>query len=191
MNPPRVYRCSPSWTPLPHPSPYHPSGSSQCTSPEHPVSCIEPGLAIRETHFSCLLTLFCLMLYWRHCRDQKYKVLFLRVAHNSGNQAKIPLSISESQKQDSNPEGQQFKDAYFILTRWLYDREKCPSYSLYPSWSTPLTSIEHSWPQINSLQKQIPIQREKKQHLEAKHTKDNICVLCHIMNIKNARLYKT
>ena len=37
-----------------------------------------------------------------------------------------------------------------------------PSYSLYPSWSTPLTSIEHSWPQINSLQKQIPIQREKK-----------------------------
>ena len=29
---------------LPPPSPSHPSGSSQCTSPEHPVSCIEPGL---------------------------------------------------------------------------------------------------------------------------------------------------
>ena len=28
------------------PRPYHPSGSSQCTSQEHPVSCIEPGLAI-------------------------------------------------------------------------------------------------------------------------------------------------
>ena len=28
------------------PSPYHPSGSSQRTSPKHPVSCIEPGLAI-------------------------------------------------------------------------------------------------------------------------------------------------
>ena len=26
--------------------PYHPSGSSQCTSPKHPVSCIEPRLAI-------------------------------------------------------------------------------------------------------------------------------------------------
>ena len=38
--------CSPSWTLLPHPSPYHPSGSSQCTSPEHPVSCVKPGLAI-------------------------------------------------------------------------------------------------------------------------------------------------
>ena len=29
----------------PPPSPYHPSGSSQCTSPRHPISCIEPGLA--------------------------------------------------------------------------------------------------------------------------------------------------
>ena len=29
----------------PPPSPYHPSGSSQCTSPKHPVSCIEPGWA--------------------------------------------------------------------------------------------------------------------------------------------------
>ena len=37
--------CSPSWTLLPPPSPYHPSGSSQCTSPKHPVSCIKPGLA--------------------------------------------------------------------------------------------------------------------------------------------------
>ena len=46
MNPPWVYMCSPSWTPLPPPSPSHPSGSSQCTSPKHPVSCIEPGLAI-------------------------------------------------------------------------------------------------------------------------------------------------
>ena len=46
MNPPWVYMCSPSWTPLPPPSLYHPSGSSQCTSPEHPVSCIESGLAI-------------------------------------------------------------------------------------------------------------------------------------------------
>ena len=46
MQPPRVYTCSPSWTPLPPPSPYHPSGSSQCTSPKLPVSCIQPGLAI-------------------------------------------------------------------------------------------------------------------------------------------------
>ena len=35
---------------LPPPSPYHPSGSSQCTSPKHPVSCIEPGPATRFIH---------------------------------------------------------------------------------------------------------------------------------------------
>ena len=56
MNLPQVYMCSSSWTLLPPSSPYHPSGSSQCTSPKHPVSFIEPGLA---THFiydyySCL-----------------------------------------------------------------------------------------------------------------------------------------
>ena len=49
MNLPWVYMCSPSWAPFPPPSLYHPSGSSQCTSPEHPVSCIKPGLAIRYT----------------------------------------------------------------------------------------------------------------------------------------------
>ena len=44
MNPPQVYMRSPSWTLLPAPSLYHPSGLSQCTRPKHPVSCIEPGL---------------------------------------------------------------------------------------------------------------------------------------------------
>ena len=43
MNLPQVYPFSPSWTLLPPPSPYPPSGSSQCTSPKP-----EPGLA---THF--------------------------------------------------------------------------------------------------------------------------------------------
>ena len=46
MNLPRVYTCSPSQTPLSPPSSYHPSGSSQCTSPKHPVSCIKPRLVI-------------------------------------------------------------------------------------------------------------------------------------------------
>ena len=47
MNPPQAYMCSPSWTLLPPASPYHPSGSSQHTSPKHPVSCIEIGLVTR------------------------------------------------------------------------------------------------------------------------------------------------
>ena len=46
MNLPQVYMCSPSCTHLPPSSLYHPSGSSQSTSPKHPVSCIEPGLEI-------------------------------------------------------------------------------------------------------------------------------------------------
>jgi len=38
----------PILNPPPSSLPYPPSGSSQCTSPKHPVPCIEPGLA---THF--------------------------------------------------------------------------------------------------------------------------------------------
>ena len=44
------HMCSPSWTPLPPPSPSHLSGLSQGTSPEHSVSCIKPGLAIYFTY---------------------------------------------------------------------------------------------------------------------------------------------
>ena len=52
MNPPQVYPRFPSWTLLPPPSslPYPPSGSSQCTSPKHPVPCIKPGLVTRFIH---------------------------------------------------------------------------------------------------------------------------------------------
>ena len=59
MNPPLVYTCSQSWTLLPHPSPYHPSGSSQCTSPKHPVSCIESRLAIHFLYdiYTCFNTI--------------------------------------------------------------------------------------------------------------------------------------
>ena len=46
MNLPWVYTSSQSWIPLRPPTPYHLSGSSPCTSPKHPVSSIEPRLAI-------------------------------------------------------------------------------------------------------------------------------------------------
>ena len=52
MNPPRVYMSSQSWTLLPPPTPYHLSGSSPCTSPKHPVSCIKHRLAIHFLHDS-------------------------------------------------------------------------------------------------------------------------------------------
>jgi len=40
----------PILNPPPTSLPYHASGSSQCTSPEHPASCIEPGLVIHFTY---------------------------------------------------------------------------------------------------------------------------------------------
>ena len=48
----------PILNPLPPPSPSHPSGSSQCTSPERPVSCIKPGLVITygNIHVSMLFS---------------------------------------------------------------------------------------------------------------------------------------
>ena len=52
MNPPQVYMHSQTWTPLPPPSLYHLSGSSQCTSPKHPVSCITPRWEIHFLHDS-------------------------------------------------------------------------------------------------------------------------------------------
>ena len=42
----------PILNPLPPPSSYHLSGSSQCTSPKHPVSCIEARLPIHFLHDS-------------------------------------------------------------------------------------------------------------------------------------------
>ena len=60
MNHPQVYMCPPSQISLPPHTPTHPSGLSQCTSPKHPVSCIEPGLAIcfiyDITHVSVLFS---------------------------------------------------------------------------------------------------------------------------------------
>ena len=50
MNQPQVYMCPPSQSPLPPGSPSHPSGLSQCTGFECPVSCIELGLVIYFTY---------------------------------------------------------------------------------------------------------------------------------------------
>ena len=50
----------PILNPPPPPSPAHPSGSSQCTSPEHPVSCVKPGLEIHFTYENIYVSMhFC------------------------------------------------------------------------------------------------------------------------------------
>ena len=50
INQPWVSMCPSSRTPLPPPSASHPSGSSQCTGFECPVSCIELALVIYFTY---------------------------------------------------------------------------------------------------------------------------------------------
>ena len=46
------YMCSQTWTPLPPPSPQHPSGSSPCTSPKHTAPFVRHRLAIQFLHDS-------------------------------------------------------------------------------------------------------------------------------------------
>ena len=62
-----VYMYSWCWAFCLPPCPCQPSGSSQCTSPEHLASCIEPELAIcftyGDTHFSFLL--FLILFYFK------------------------------------------------------------------------------------------------------------------------------
>ena len=75
LHPPWVYTCSPSWTPLPPSSPYHPSGPSQCTIPKLPVSCIEPGLVIQPGLDILFLTItFFLPAYL--CKDPTEKIIW-------------------------------------------------------------------------------------------------------------------
>jgi len=89
MNLPWVYMCSLSWTPLPPPSLSHPSGSSQWTSPKHPVSCIQPRLTIR---FTCdnlhVLMPFChIILPWPSPTESKrlfYTSVSLLLSHIQG-----------------------------------------------------------------------------------------------------------
>ena len=65
MNPPRVYTSSQSWIPLPPTTPYHLSGSSPCTSPKHPVSCIKHRLVIRFLH-SLSFQVYLLWFPWKN-----------------------------------------------------------------------------------------------------------------------------
>ena len=79
MNPRQVYTCSPSWTPLPPPSPYHPSGSSQCTRPKHPVSCIEPGLVTRFIHYIIHFIFIFITYYYFAKMDPIFKANFIYI----------------------------------------------------------------------------------------------------------------
>ena len=73
--------------PPPSPSPSHPSGSSQCTSPEHPVSCTEPGLSLIFLKRSLIFPFYCFPLFL--CTDpwgrlSYLSLLFFGTLHSNG-----------------------------------------------------------------------------------------------------------
>ena len=73
MNPSQVYMCSPSWTLHPPPSPYHPSGSSQCTSPKQMSKLMNQwGRIITRLYISIKIHIE-LNSKLCHCGRQNYK----------------------------------------------------------------------------------------------------------------------
>ena len=56
MHPPRMYTCSPSWTPLLPPSSYHPFGSSQCMVSFKPTFSFSSFTYIKSLFSSSLLS---------------------------------------------------------------------------------------------------------------------------------------
>ena len=117
MNLPQVYMCSPSWTLLPPPSPHHPSGSSQCTSPKHPVSCIEPGLATRFIYDIIHISMPFSQIIPPSPSPTESKRLFyisvsLLLSHIQGYEAAKPKSDSCHSKYKMQ--------SFFLVLKWKY-----------------------------------------------------------------------
>ena len=71
----------PILNPLPPPSASHPSGSSQCTSLEHPFSCIKPGLAIYFTYDIHVSMLFSQIIPTSPSPTESKSLFFTSVSH--------------------------------------------------------------------------------------------------------------
>ena len=67
------FTCVPHPEPTPPPSPSHPSVLSQCTSPDHPVSCIKPGLMICFTSDNIHVSIYSLKSSHPHLLPQRPK----------------------------------------------------------------------------------------------------------------------
>ena len=102
-NQPQMYMCSPFQTSLPLPSPSHPSGLSQCTDFECPVSCIEFELAVyftygNKTCFSAVLSNHPTLTFsHRVQKSVLYRCVSFAVLHNifpyTGEQMLSPVCL--------------------------------------------------------------------------------------------------
>ena len=88
MNQPWIYMYSPSWSPLPPPSPPDPSGSSQCTRPEHLSHASNLGwwsvspeiiymfrcCSLETSHPLCVGLYSCFGLSWKKFPGKRWRV---------------------------------------------------------------------------------------------------------------------
>ena len=127
LNPPWVYMCSPSWTPLPPPSPSHPSGSSQ-------------WFLIKI--ISLYETLNALTLLWCYERDQ------VECCWPSLTPTMYPVSSSPAH--DLHPEWPSHitisaPQLPYCIVLWLATwMPSCPAHALHPKCSLTLCKINIS-----------------------------------------------
>ena len=135
MNPPWVYMSSQTWTPPA--TPYHLSGSSPCTSPKHPVFCIEHRLAIYLFYFLQVILkrdlLFLLNTHpiKRTCCDPSHTTMFMKQVNITG------LGIT-------NLSGNKEKGmaAHSSILAWRIPMDR-------GVWQTTVHGVEKNWTQLS------------------------------------------
>ena len=136
----------PILNPPPSSLPCHPSGSSQCTRPKHPVSCIEPGLASHFIHDILHVSNHLFILNLSGERPFRYRSFLIEIPHLS---SKVSFTVKLGQLVQESCKYQ--NDIARILLDWEgtwergYERtcvkRNCADYTFH---LLPPTSLDNS-----------------------------------------------